>query len=497
MKSADTLRAKKGLKSIVISKPLSAFAGLATLFLLSRYVDKVEYAAYFAVWASVEIILIISQFGLMHIGYRYIRSEVQADGRIVIDGPVRETVVLRTFSLFSVGVVFFVVFGATVFSEFSSIGPLYLSAAVVVAASLEGVLRHCELLLDSMMNQLAAQISMLIRTLTRPFGFFLCYAFGHLSIQTILIVELVGLLASCAYLMYVYRSLMPDLVRRVAYQKSEIVEMVKFAMPGYLAQLVGLLSGADMIKVVLSSANQSQAVAEFGFALSLALMVQRYLPIFVFGGVIRPVFVRVGGGETSGGYGLWSLVGLVSKLNVLLCGSILVFFAAFGVGFVGFVSDGNFVNSYLAIYVLLLGVLVLGYQATISAYGVAVNDTLPVFWGSIAAALVMPVFVYVVLNLGAVGAALAWLAGLVASTVVAMYVLRRTFGVGFAAVAKFVAVPMVPVVLSLVVAAFSGVPVVGTYVAIIGPIFWVGYLIFGRFFSAADLDYMKQVVRAK
>ncbi|WP_182076471.1 oligosaccharide flippase family protein [Deefgea sp. CFH1-16] len=98
-----TQRVKSSMLSLLVGRPISALAGMLVLVLLSRLLPSEQYAVYFTIWAVVEILIIVSNFGLMLAVYRYVSASIVDGGKIIIHGPVFQLILLRTISLLLVG----------------------------------------------------------------------------------------------------------------------------------------------------------------------------------------------------------------------------------------------------------------------------------------------------------------------------------------------------------------------------------------------------------
>ena len=66
---------------MLVGRPLSAVAGFFVLILMSRWLPEKEYGSYFAFYALFEILILCSNFGLMHAVYRYTHMTEWTSGR--------------------------------------------------------------------------------------------------------------------------------------------------------------------------------------------------------------------------------------------------------------------------------------------------------------------------------------------------------------------------------------------------------------------------------
>ena len=411
MHKPANFRARNGLLSILISRPFSALAGLITLLLLSRVLSPKEYSMYFALWAAVEIVLLASNLGLMHAAYRYIQGqEGGASSQMIVFGPVRKLVALRCVALF-VGVAVFLVLPVSILGPVEQGSSRAFLIAFALVTFFEGAARYVELVFESLLLQGYAQQTMLLRAVLRPVGIGTVMLFESVSIEIVLIVEVL----SCGLSAFIAGLLLWGVLR-----KSSLVEnrtrngdaihlprILRFVLPAFATQVLGLIYGPDVLKLILNGGGDSTALATFGFAFSLAAMVQRYLPVAILGGLFRPLFVAAVERKDAQS----ALVRLVSVTLILNLFAVAIPFLAISpnsVKIASVFSGGNYPESGPVLMILLIGTAFFATHGVLSLYCLALEQSRIPLLATFAAVCSLPVSVGLASKFGAVGIAFAW-----------------------------------------------------------------------------------------
>lgn len=398
MYKATSQRVKKGLLQMVIGRPLSAICGLLVLIFLSRYLTKNDYGLYFTVWAVTELVILASNLGLFNAAYRYISSKELTNGGLLVEGPVWHFTILR-FIFLSMAAVVVAKLSIYIPDELinrSAINKygIYLSAIIIA----EGMARYIETLFDSMLCQGMSQFTLIGRTCLRLLLLlWAIFISKKVDIDTVLTIEVVvtatGAVTSLVLLLYIY-------VRSyILYKKDTTIEaqpfpavsrMMKFVLPAYLAQMIALAYSPDMLKLILGGAAGNEALAIFGFAFSLAAVIQRYMPANLLGGIFRPSFVAASKSD-DGGKTLGVILSLSMKANVIFVLP-AVAFCYFGAdALLSVVSDGNYTNIGSVLTVLLLWALALSLHMTMAMYCIALEYTYPTFIAAVTSTVALPI----------------------------------------------------------------------------------------------------------
>lgn len=394
----------------LVVRPIAALIGLFILVLMSRHLSSFEYGIYFAFWALVEIMILASSFGLMHAAYRYVSATEWSDGRVHLEGPIMLLLTLR-FVLLFLGGCLLVILG----QFFEGIGALISANSSVLifwvacCTLAEGFARFLEVLFDSMLFHVFSVITVVTRTITR----FLCISYvigvGKLDLLTVLQIELMA-------------SGMASVVGLAAltllYQKSQqisesekgglsVSRMSRFVLPAYINECLGAGYGPDALKLAASAVAGTVAIAAFGFAYSIAAVVQRYMPANILAGVFRPVFVAASKRQDASKQ-LSLLFNLSVKINwyFLLSALCFVFFA--GAPLADFAAKGKYPQTGVLTFVLILGMVAMAWHFCVSAYCLAMENSWPPLIATVCSLLGLPIAIALVEHHGAVGIAAAF-----------------------------------------------------------------------------------------
>lgn len=396
--------------SMFIGKPISAVAGLALLVMLSRYLSPAEYGGYFAVLAIAEIFILASNLGLMPAATRYLGAHELVTGELQPYGPVRAFIVLRIISLALFGM-FLLQFSA--FFVGFVVDPKLIPLLFLLLFG-EGLARFVEIVLDSMFCQGRSQASLILRTLIRLSGVVYLISYGDIDLRGVVVVEAVasavGALFSLLLLSDIYVRRKPPLSEHEEYAPPALSRILKFAMPAFVAQILGIAYGADVMKLILANKAGESVLAAFGFAYSIVAVIQRYMPATLFVGVFRPIFVSVSnrlGGEKL----LSDLVNVCIKINWFLLFLAGVFVYVAGDTVLIYVSKGNYPDSGSTLFVLILALSAIAVHLTLSLYTLAIERSMAPLYATAVSVVSLPLGFVLADTLGAEGIAVALLVG--------------------------------------------------------------------------------------
>ena len=391
-----------------VGKPLSAVAGLILLVMLSRNLAPEEYGAYFAVLAISEILILASNFGLMPAAYRYISATENFAGKILPKGPIGPFLLLRLISLLLAAVLLLSV-PKSIIEPFSNVladNQVLVFLAIVVVG--EGLSRYLEVIFDSMFCQGRSQITLLLRTLIRLFGIVWLARDGSISFLDVLRVEAIAAIAGAVIGLGLLFKVWFNFFRFSRLGSDEDFDFrrfASFAMPAFLAQLLGLAYGPDALKLILAGTSGGEVLALFGFAFSIAAVVQRYMPASLFAGVFRPIFVAASTRPDSNAV-LSDLVSLSVKLNwlILLPAASFIYFA--GDPLLARLSGGNYKEGGTVLFLLILGLAAVAFHLTLSMYCLALERSWPPLVATAVSVLCLPLALQFAQMFGANGIAM-------------------------------------------------------------------------------------------
>lgn len=328
--------------------------------LLVRALSREEYGAYIALVALFEILQLGSNLGGFAAVFRYVPEFRSRNEMGLLQRLTRDLVVFRVITLTVCAA-----FLATASEQISGwlempwlADILHLYAVVVI---FEGLARFTDQLFDSLLLQAYSQLSILLRNGLRLLGLAML---GGASLSNIafdleiwIVVEAVASFTGALLSVFL-------VMRRIKWQPaSEIVpereidyqRITAYAFPAYLSQIVGLAQGPDMVKLLVARLADAIQTGAFGFAAALNGMLQRYLPVFLLIGMVRPLFVSARAQGRSNNE-LVALASLIFKLNVFVIAPFLSVLAVMGDPIGRVLSGGKFpeAGTYLVALLILL-----------------------------------------------------------------------------------------------------------------------------------------------
>lgn len=469
---------------------------MVTLVLLSRSLPPEAYASYFALWAAIEIVVLASNGGLMHAAYRYVQARESSGGRMTVYGPARLLLGLRSLSL-PLGALVFTLLPTAVFGPVDQHQRSWLLAAFVFLCIAEGLARYCELIFESLLLQAKAQRTALLRAVLKPLGIAGCLMSGPLQLEQVLMVEM----AACGVAALLALVSLWSVIRRAECHRATMAngEAIKlrrvlpFVLPAFLTQLLGLSYGPDVLKLVLNSGPDASALATFGFAFSLAAMVQRYLPVSILGGLFRPLFVA-GSARGDAKLVLARLVSVLCKLNWLVIALPLVALAPCAAELTSMLSKGNYPESGAVLLWLLLGTAFVAMHGVLSLYCLAREQSRAPLIATVLAACSLPIAVLLTRLYGAIGLAIGWGLSELVWVLACSALLGRGIGMPAIAWSSLLRVPF----LALLLAA-AGLwlghswPALMWYGAVVAPVLLLALCWVLGVFHPAEIEWFKSV----
>lgn len=395
---------------MLIMRPISAIAGLLILIMLSRVLSSTDYGNFFAFWAIVEILILASNLGLIHAVYRYVSATEQTDGVILTTGPVWHLVWWRFCTLAFTGFVFMLIPDSIASLSKVSIFSGQILLCLIAIVFFEGIARFFESIFDSMLCQGRSQISLVSRTFFRLIGYLIFLSLGSMDLLHVLYADVVATALGALIAVYMLWSVSrkSKLSGRQA-QKENIGfgRMTRFAMPAFTAQVLTLVYGPDALKLILSNTSGTAELALFGFAYSLAAVVQRYIPANLLAGVFRPIFVAASKKHNAEKV-LSELLSISIKLNWMVILPIFCFLFFGGTPLLEMLSGDNYSDAGNVIAIIMLGLLAIAMHLTFAMYCLARETSLPILYATIAGTLGLPLGVMLGENYGAIGVAAAF-----------------------------------------------------------------------------------------
>lgn len=379
-------RVRRSLLHFLLGKGFGAALGLLLLLLLVRVLSTPDYAFFIASLALLEVGAQLSSVGVLSAAQRYLpESLARGEGRL-LQRLAWSLCGWRFASLLVVAGLIYV--AADPLAAASGLGPygaaLRLYALVFVAESLA---RFLDLAFDSLLLQGFSQVSLLLRSAIRVVGVVVLSSSGttQVDLHDWILIDALAAVTACIWgLVVLWWFLRREATHRPGgTARIDVRRYIGFALPSYVAASLYTLSSPSTVKLIAVRLLTTSGYAAFGFASALAATCQRYLPLFLLVGMIRPLFVAA---RQKPDYveRLPAMAGLVLKLNIFLLLPVGVFVLVAGESLGRLLSGGLYpeVGSLLPAFVLLLGaqairgVVSLMAQAMEDARGPLVGTTL-------------------------------------------------------------------------------------------------------------------------
>jgi len=367
--------ARRSLAHFAFGRTLGAAVGLASLLLLVRALARDDYGLYIALLAAFEIVQIAASPGAHAVVFRFVpelRSPPAAPAlaRLVLG--------VSCYGLLTLGLAA-AVLGALAEGVATLLGAPHQGAALRAFALVmifEGMARLLDAQFESLLEQGLAQLSALLRNGLRLLALALLSGFGshEVTLPAWVAVEAfttaVGLCVAAAlmagHLRRALRSSRAGLgAAPPAAHEFALSRWWHYAGPSWAAHLVGVASGVEMVKLLLSKGLGAAAAAPFGFAAALAGTLQRYLPSILLVGWLRPLLISAHAAGRPAAH-LVALAGTLLKLNVLVLAPLGCLVAVAGAPLVQLLSGGRLPEA-LPILVFFMLLLVLQTLRTVVA----------------------------------------------------------------------------------------------------------------------------------
>lgn len=369
-------RVKRSLIHFIFGKFSTAILGISLILLLVRTLPVAEYGIYVVLLAMLEITQLASNMGLFAMAYRYV-----PELRLKHQGAALHSLLFQLSKYRLATLVFSAVLIGllspylTKFINLYGYDFVFICYCVVIVA--EGYARYVDILFDSLLLQGYSQISILIRNGLRLIGLFaLITANDSVTLKEWVLIELIastiGAFVS-ALMLFSHSNKLRKVAPGTDYNLLTRKRYLEYSFPSFLAQIVGLAYGPEITKFIITRVVGLIQVGAFGFASSIAAMLQRYLPVFLLLGLARPLFVAAGHAENKNER-LSLLMNIVLKLNMFLLFPMIAFIQLSGNHLSLILSSGKFPDSagYLLVFSILL--VFQAWHAVLGLVTVAIED---------------------------------------------------------------------------------------------------------------------------
>lgn len=404
----STERIRRSLLHFLTGKVVSGGLALASLILIIRGLPSDQFGVYTAFFAGQLILINLSSLGIESTTERFIPELSIKAGSTELFSLIILGVLIRASSLiFFIGLLW--VFGEQVVDlvGLSAWHASFIDYLKVMF--LAGIWQMISTVLEALMQQKAAQFSLVLNSLIRLLV--VAYFFNEAGLNLTRVIQ-----AETAGIVFGLSVALSALYIELAGQKKwsfsvpavpiELFRRLRrFAFFGYSAQILMQGFGTDVLKLIVVRLSGVLEGARYGFSTSLMDIVSRYLPAVLLVRLIRPIFIsRYAINKDFGQINIFSSI--ILKLNLLLLVPLISFVALTGDQVATLVSGGRYADTGPLLFLTLLMLIPMSHQWVISL----VANTLEVnelqFFGSIVALLGVPVVYFLVLKYGATGAPL-------------------------------------------------------------------------------------------
>lgn len=355
-KAYSVSRVRRSFMHFLVGKSASALVAFILLLVLVRVLEREEYGLYIVLLAALEIISLASSLGVYPVLYRYIPELLSTGRGRALARLIAATSIWRLVTL-AVASGFFALVASSLAPAlgFALASPIFVLYAWVIL--FEGLARYFDVVFESLLMQGAAQISILLRNGLRLAGVFFLASLGPVKLLDLVMIEIFASTSSCVFAIWFVSR------RTIAVARSQPGDLVllslarvkAYAVPAYLAQFVGVLQGPDVVKLLVAKLAGAVETGAFGFAAAVGGMLQRYLPVFLLIGMVRPLFVSQHA-SGNGAARLVELANLVFKLNLFVIAPMTILFLVAGEQVSSVLSGGKFPEGgpYLVAFCFLL-----------------------------------------------------------------------------------------------------------------------------------------------
>lgn len=328
---------------------------LAWLIILLRHLSPSEYGAYVVLLAVFEITNALSGFGTPDVVQRFL-----PEARVRGSSTDFVTLLLRTLQIRILAAIWW---GAILFFAFEALtsfvgldppnGLARLFAGFFIAESLLRFFN--DHLLGALLAQKAAQRNQIVKNVIRLSVVLLLISLPYtLTLNTIFELELVS--AICA-LFFAFREVKQ--LKSMHRQQEPATEattldlrrMLRFGLFNYLTVCIYQVYGSETLKLVVARLLGATEAASYGMAAALTETIRKYLPLFLFHGVIRPSLVARYA-ENRSCKQQNHLCNFVFKLNLFVLAPIVAFMAVSGDAFGAWISAGKYPSVGLLLTVM-------------------------------------------------------------------------------------------------------------------------------------------------
>lgn len=382
---------RRSLIHFIFGKTGSVVLSILLLLVVVRVLPAPDYGIYIVMLAMLELVQLGSNVGVLPAAQRYIPEARAKNQGLALSKLVMGLTTVRVLTLAIVCLILYYYMPALAkfLDADSYVTILRLYLLVIVA---EGTARYIDIVFDSLLLQGYAQVSLIIRAGLRLISVFLLpmVMVSGLSLQLWVEIEFCASLIAVVFALIQLTRYCNSVVRKFPVDNDgwDISRILKYVGPTYLAQIVVLGYGPDVIKIIIQKVLGAVEVGAFGFSALLVGMLQRYLPIFLLLGMLRPLFVAVPRTDTEKHKAkINELANVVFKLSLFTLLPLVAAMLLYRHEIIQLLSGGKFPQAAEFLYFFSIWLVLQAAHFVLGLIALAYEDSMSVFLGSVFALL--------------------------------------------------------------------------------------------------------------
>lgn len=377
---------KRSLSHFIVGKGASAIIGLALLLLLVRVLSPADYGIYIALLALLEITQLGSNFGLFAAAYRYVPELRSKNQGVALFRLLMQLCLGRLITLLIAAILIFyaVQWIVNLVGITGQEQALIMYLVVIVG---EGFARYVDVLFDSLLLQGYSQVCILFRNLLRLVGLLILLYRSEFEMSLIIWIKIEmfasvsgAILSSTQLIRYARKIKL--IATDSSHNHSIFHKYFSYTGPSYLGQIVFLIYGPDTVKLIITKVLGVMHVGSFGFAAAFVTMLQRYMPMFLLLGMVRPLFVTAQL-QPDKDAKLNQLSNMILKLNLFILGPMLAYFIVCGDMLAKILSGGKFPDAGGLMVAFIFLLIIQTWNAVLSLLAIAAENGFSVLNGTI------------------------------------------------------------------------------------------------------------------
>lgn len=282
------------LRHFLLGKFASASLSIATLLILLRSLSIEDYGTYVTLIAIQGVAILLSSLGLDSAIDRYMPELRLTHGERQLRTAVMVALLLRLLVLAAVlGVSWGLSHWLAPFFGDGDWGELLPLLMMIIL--LGGLFNFSTNILDTLLLQKSSQLSGLAYTFIRLAVVLAAMSYTALDVEKVLYAEVIStafaLFMALAALSGYFLKTPAQTETTALFDRAMRWRILRFSGLNYGARLLGQTQGPHGLRLIVSYLLGVGAAAKFGFVMSLADILERYLPTTLLARLIRPIFV--------------------------------------------------------------------------------------------------------------------------------------------------------------------------------------------------------------